>query len=126
MEITEPSRSPYDVRTFTGLLARVGEQGALEAALTNELREIVAALQDAAMDGNGKAKASLKVEITFGLDGGMVKIGGNFKTSLPKAKDFRSHLFVTPDNFLTMINPRQRELPLTTVATSHGEAVRVS
>lgn len=123
---TEERNTAYDIRALTRLIERIGEDGSFQAAGTDQMHEIIAALQNAAMEGNGKASGSLTLKIEFKLDGGMVRVGGRITASLPKAREHQSHLFVTPDNFLTLMNPRQRELPLTRVATAHGDAVRVS
>lgn len=114
----------YDIRSFTALLSRIGEDGELHARCTEAMHEIVTALQQAAMDGAGKAKGSLTLSLDFALDKGMVAIAGRTAVKLPKAAAATSHLFVTPDNFLTLLNPRQRELPFVTVPMGAGEAVR--
>lgn len=115
----------YEVRSYPRLIERLGADGSFNAALSDALAEIVAALQNAAIEGNGKAKAGLSVKVEFTLDNGMVRIAGRHAVTLPKQKEHASHLFVTPDNILTLMNPRQRELPLVTVPAHRDEPMRV-
>lgn len=115
----------YDIRSFSRLVERIGEHGDFQQACTDTVNEIVAALQQAAQDG-GRAAATMTTKIDFKLDNGMVRVSGRVTKKLPEKKEFAGHLFVTPDNVLTLQNPRQPQLPFGRVITQDGETIRVS
>lgn len=105
----------HEVRTFNKLLSQIGN-GDFHHFLTEEMHEVVAALESHRIDNGGK-KVSGKITITldFTADGEVMKISGTHTVKLPKPKAVSTHLFVTPNNGLTRANPRQPDLPLTVV-----------
>jgi hypothetical protein len=104
--MTEDSNSARSFSTFLPLV----ENGQLHGDLSAELRDIVAALHDAAAERAGKAKAKLTLKLEFKLEDGVVTVSGDYDVALPKKARGRSIFWATPENYLTQQNPRQGSL----------------
>lgn len=93
------------IRSFSAFIGRV-EEGQLHADLSRAIEEIVAGLNGTAIAG-GKPKAKLALSFDFKLTGGVLEVECDYKLTLPKAERQRSIFWSTPDNHLSLANPRQ-------------------
>lgn len=107
--------SDTPTRTFAQFLAEA-EDGELHADLSNQLRDIVAELTDAAANNGGKAAGLLTLKLGFACDGGVIEVKADYTVKLPKQRRAKSVFWATPENNLTRRNPRQAELPLRDVS----------
>lgn len=105
------------IRTFQAFVASV-EDGELHKDLSEQLSDIVAALEKHQRDVGGKPTAALALTFNFKLEGGLLEIQCDFKTKLPKTSRAKSIFWTTPENNLSRRNPRQQELPLRSVEES--------
>lgn len=114
------SEDPSAVRNFSTLFAAL-EDGRFNREVTDALRDLTAALNDAP---GGAAKGSLTFTLNFKLDGGVMEVAGDYKVKAPKLARGRSVFWVTPDNNLTRRNPNQPDLPFreVTVPSARGLA----
>lgn len=87
------------------------EDGQLHSDLTKALREIVAQLNNAVMEHGGVHTASLKLDLSFKIDGGAIECKADTKATLPKEKRPRTIYWATADNYLTRRNPKQLDIP---------------
>lgn len=104
-----PDAAPDVARNFAAFLALV-EEGRLHGDLSDGLVELIAALQEAAREGNGKAGGKLVLSLSFKLEGAVIEVNGDCKFDLPKTPRARSIFWATPENNLTRQNPRQGSL----------------
>jgi hypothetical protein len=100
---------PNTARSFAAFLPLV-ENGQLHGDLSEELRDLVAELHNAAQENSGKAKGKLALTLSFKLEDGIVEVTGDYSVALPKKTRGRSIFWATPDNYLTQQNPRQRDM----------------
>lgn len=110
------------VRSFGQFLAEA-ENGQLHTDLSTALQDLVAALSDAAANTGGKPRGKLTLTLDFRIDGGVVEVNAEHKITRPKQVRARSIFWATPENHLTRLNPRQRELPLRDVTPEHREII---
>jgi hypothetical protein len=103
-----------ELRTFAQLLQHV-QDGDLHVDLTNELRDLVASLENVRAEQGGKPKGSIVLKLDFTLDSGVFEVVADYAIKAPKIARSKSHFWATPDNLLTKRNPKQAELPLRTV-----------
>lgn len=97
------------MRTFADALS-ILEGGALSQDLTEQQREIIAAINNAVAEGAKRGKGSLTLKLDYTYDGDFIEIQADVKTTIPKEKRGRSVLWTTPDNNLCRNDPRQNEM----------------
>ena len=107
----------FEIHNFSQLIAQ-HEDGALNADLSNKLRDIIASLNQQFIDHGGKPTASLTVKLGFKLDSHCVEVTVNATESLPKEARGKTIYWSTSGNMLTRSNPRQQELPFRDVSTT--------
>lgn len=105
----EAPPDPDAVRSFSQFIA-VLEDGTTHHILTGEVRKILGALNEHAIEAGGKAKGELTLKLEFEQIGGSIEITPQVTTKLPKSKHVRTVFYTTPDGDLTRRNPKQREL----------------
>lgn len=110
------------VRTFSAFLGEVDE-GRLQADLTNEMTDLVAAMSNHAAEFGGKPKGKIVITLDLKLDGGVFEVAGEVKTTKPKTARARSIFWATPENHLSRMNPRQQQLPLRDVSLDRKEVI---
>lgn len=99
-------------RSFTRALEMVAD-GALVSEGSDALQQLVAKLQDEALDTNGDAKGELTLKLKINVEpNGIASIVYDLKTKEPTPKRPKGHLWVTKGGNLTPHNPRQQKLPL--------------
>jgi hypothetical protein len=86
------------------------EDGRLNGDLTDELRNLNAAMNDFAHAYGSKCKGSLTLKLDFTLDKGIFEITSDYKVQTPKAKRDRTIAWSTANNEFTPQNPRQMNL----------------
>jgi hypothetical protein len=106
--------SPHDIRSFSTLVTSL-EDGALHAEITDEMKTLIADLQNHAAENGGKPKGKLVLTIDLKFADGVFDVQSDFKITAPKTTRRRTVLWSTPDNNLSRANPRQQELPLRTI-----------
>lgn len=111
------------VHTFQQFVAAV-EDGELHRDLSDQLVEIVAALENHVRDVGGKPVATLDIKLSFKLDDGLIEVRADYKAKMPKTSRAKSIFWATPENHLSRRNPRQQELPLRSVEDGRGTQVR--
>lgn len=97
------------IRNFCEALTAM-EDGQLVEDLAEKLNELIAEMNNAAIDNGGKQKGSLTLKLDFTLDGGLIETNANVKSTLPTIKRQRSVFWSTPDNYLSRNNPKQRDI----------------
>lgn len=88
--------------------------GATQAEISDEIRDLVAAVTD---EGKG-GKITITIAIKPMGKGDGLEIGVDVKSSPPKQKPGVSIFFATPANDLTRQDPRQQSMELREVAPS--------
>ncbi|KAA5602631.1 hypothetical protein F1188_20375 [Roseospira marina] len=111
-------------RTFNTFLADV-EDGQIHNELTDDLRDLVATLQNVGMETGGKASGEITVKLKLKLDGRSIDVVADVATKKPKMPRRRTTFFSTEDNRLTRNDPRQQALPFKTVEPSQTETKAV-
>jgi hypothetical protein len=116
--------NPHDngkLRTFSRVLAQLAE-GRLEDRLTRAMIDLIGDIQNAAIEGNAKAKGSITLKLDFTKDARMMKIVPSVKVEKPKEPAMEAdQLYVTPDNNLTLNDQRQPKLPLRDITGENRE-----
>ncbi|BBK30274.1 hypothetical protein EDC65_2280 [Stella humosa] len=102
------------IHTFAQFIG-TAEDGELHQDLSDQLVEIVAALENHVRDRGGKPSATLALTIGFKLDNGLLEVRAEYKIKLPKSERAKSVFWTTPENHLSRRNPRQQELPLRSI-----------
>lgn len=107
-----PRENPADLtmRSFSHWLSTV-DGGVLNAKLSAELKNLVAALADHQQSFGGAPGGNITISLGFKLEGNMMDVSSNVTVKEPKEKGGRSVYFVTPENNLTQSDPRQQKLP---------------
>jgi hypothetical protein len=117
-EVTvEPDRE--ENRTFSILVQRL-EGGNLHSDLTQAMQDVVAALQDSEREVGGKPTGSITLALKFRLDGGIVEVRGEVKSTMPKVEREKTVFWATPNNNLTSRNPKQHDLPFRDIRSPGG------
>lgn len=93
-----------------GEFMRFLEDGRLDSALVDQLREIVAAMRDHATSTNGKAKAKLTLVLEFSLESEAFFITAKYAAKLPDEQRPRSITWATADGRFTRTVPNQHQL----------------
>lgn len=101
--------SEKDALNFSTFVA-AQEDGQLHADLTDAVNEIVAQLNNAAMEHGGTHVAGLTLSLGFRIDGGTIEVKAAIATKLPKENRPRSIFWSTPKNHLTSKNPKQIDM----------------
>ena len=112
--MSEATPDPDENRTFAILLQRL-ESGELHQQLTDDVRDIVARLQDVEAAQGGTPVGKLTLNISFKCDDGVITIVADKKSVMPKEIRRKTMMWATPNNNLTSRNPHQHELPLRSV-----------
>lgn len=100
---------PEGTKSFAAFLNML-EDGKTHSDLSEHLRELNAAMNNAVLDRGGKAKGKLTLEVEFMLDKGVFEIQPSIKVKLPETKRNRTIAWSTPGNNFTPHNPRQMNL----------------
>lgn len=119
----ENTQDMGELNSFSQFIAQVDE-GGLHHDLSVEVENIVAALNDAKHAGAKSPGAKLAINLAFKLDGQVIEVVGDFKTTLPKMKREKSVFWATARNRLTRNNPKQQRLPFRDITTSQNEEIR--
>lgn len=96
-------------RMFEAVLAEV-QKGRISQSLASKLREVVKAVQ--ATGQKGSISLTLKIQPAGGMT---VKVLPEVKTTVPEGEQETSIFFVTDEGDLSRSDPRQPQLPGTTV-----------
>lgn len=112
------------VRSFGQLIGQI-EEGRLNAQLSNALMDQIIALHETFAEHGGKPKGKLQLTLELTLDSGMVKIIADHKVTVPKREPRMSVFWITPENLLTVSNPRQPDMFRDVNAAAAPEAARV-
>lgn len=110
-------------RSFPSLIAAL-EDGDLSNDLSDHVRDIVAALNDAAANQGGTPKGSLVLKLDFKLDSGLIETKADVKVTTPKQVRRKTVMYPTPGNHLSRKNPKQQELPFRDVNAGRDADVR--
>lgn len=97
------------IQTFAEALGCL-EDGQLVADLTTAQQKLLAALNNAVLDGAKKAKGKMTLVLDYELEGGTVEIKSDIKTVEPKTARARTILWTDSQHNLSRTNPRQRSL----------------
>lgn len=101
--LVEPTK-PFNL--FLGSI----EGGALHDDLSDEVRELNAALSEYAAS-NGVAKGSITIKLNFVLEkAGTLDVTADIATKTPKTKRERTVLWLTPGNNTSTENPKQVQM----------------
>ena len=101
-----PDKDALNFSTF--IVAQ--EDGQLHSDLTDQLREIVAQLNNAVLDQGGSHVAGLTIDLGFKIEGGAIEVKAAIKTKMPKENRPRSIFWATPNNSLKAKNPKQIDM----------------
>jgi hypothetical protein len=93
-------------RTVAMLLAHM-EEGQFNQDASDALRDLVAKLNDAAVNRGGKPVGKLVITLDFKLDDGIIETRSDYKVTAPKTSRRKTIMWATPNNNLTPDNPRQ-------------------
>lgn len=92
-------------------LINTADDGNFAREASDDLRDVVAAIEDAAAaGGRGVPTATLTMKFTLKRDGGVITVVPEIKTTKPKRQRNVSVYYATPENNLTRNNPRQAEM----------------
>jgi hypothetical protein len=97
------------LRSFTALLA-AAEDGVLTSDLDNELHKLVQEMRDHAATTNGRAAGKLALTLEFKIEGEVVELRADIKTTAPKPVRGKSVMWSTIDGDLTRSNPKQPDM----------------
>ena len=86
------------------------EEGNLHHELSNDVREIIATLNNFVREHGGNPKASLTLSFDFKLEGGVIEVVAAKKMKLPEEPRARQIYWTTADNRLTARNPKQTDM----------------
>ena len=100
------------IRTF-GQLVQQLEDGQLVADLGDKMQELNGKLGRHAEATMNKAKGEIVLKLKFAAEpGGSVSVDTEIKVTDPKPLRSRTVMFLTKDNLLSHVNPRQMPLGL--------------
>lgn len=123
---TSASPAGADFQQLLGTL----EDGRLVQDVTDQLRELVGAMQRHAVQTGGKPTGRLTLTLNLKLDSGIFEVQASSAVVQPKPIRGRSILYGTRDGLLSPNNPRQLEFglgaagPVRDVATPAAGEVR--
>ena len=109
-----------NIHNFSQLVSLIGD-GEVNNSLSETLREMVAQLNQAAMERGGKHTGKITLSMSLTIDKGVIVVEADQpKVVIPKEPKVSSLFWSTADNKLSLSNPRQMALPLrdVTEATS--------
>lgn len=109
------SDDPNTARNFGQILATL-QDGKMHADLSDASRDLIARMEEAAINAGGKSKGKLTITLDYKVEGGVVEIMGDFAVKAPKLARGRSIFWMTPENNLTRRNPAQPDLPFRDVS----------
>lgn len=109
--------------SFSTFLAQLSD-GEFNTDLTDQMRDLVAALSDCFADNGGKPGGKIAITLSFKLDDGIVEVKPDLKVTKPKVAQRKSVFWATPGNNLTRRNPKQQELPLRDVSSKSDGTIR--
>lgn len=110
------------LRSFSQFLQMI-EDGRLHGDLSTDLEDLVAELQNHARGGSAtKGSISISLSLKYDPKSATFEIGGDFKTVKPKEPRGRSIMWATPENILTLDNPRQMKMFPRDVNESRSDA----
>ena len=104
-----PELNPAELeaaRSVAVLLPQL-EEGAFNAEVSDQFRDLIARMRDHGINGNGRAKGKLAITIDVTLDDGVFELRADFKVTAPKSRRGRSVFWATDGNNLTPENPKQ-------------------
>ena len=116
------SDDPTITRSFAQFLAAI-DDGRLHGDLSDDLRDLIAKLHDAAQNSGGKAKGELNIKLLVSMYGGLVEVTADHAVKAPKLKRGRTLFWATPENNLTRRNPAQPDLPFRDVTVPRASAL---
>lgn len=93
-----------------GEFFRTLEDGQLDADCYEAMKELSAAMNDAAFASGGKAKGKVVITLDFAQEGTVTEIRSSFKVTPPADKRPKSILWTTPDHRFTRTRPGQEQL----------------
>lgn len=109
MADTEDKRGAEAPRSFSWFLQQIGD-GSLHQELTEELREMNAAMNQHVQDYRGVPKGKLTITLDFKLDKGAFEITGTFNSAKPKVPAAGAIMWSTADNNFTADHPKQLQM----------------
>ena len=115
----------HKLSSFTALVQSLAN-GGVNADLTDDLRELLAAIQAQVDEYSTKSKGSLTFKLDFEVEpSGIVNIDHAITVQKPKIKRRRSHAWAAGDGMLSLTDPKQPDLPnLRTLAGGRESAPR--
>lgn len=110
---TEP-RANTTHRSLTTVLADL--EGDFLQRANEQLGELIRQIQDVAFEVGGKTKGSMRIDLTFVLEGRQVDVRPKITVNAPEAPEMRTSFFTTENHQLTRHDPRSPELPFRDVS----------
>lgn len=99
-----------ELRTYDAFIRALND-GAANSHLSNELKDLLQALQDHQRDIGGAAKATMTVKFTFELDRTQkMAVSYVTGTTTPKVASPETVFWMSADGNLTQHNPNQRDM----------------
>lgn len=103
--------TPGTSESFSEFLAHIA-RGAVDAELTNQLKELVVEMQRVEVTAGGKPKGKVSIVIGFSLDRGVFEIDPRISVTKPSPIRARTVMYGTRDGRLTKQDERQGEFAL--------------
>lgn len=102
------SHDPYAAPNVPQLLGLL-EDGEFNSEMADQYRDLIAAMENASADTNGKTKvkATMTLKVDLVLEGGVYEVAGNITTKKPPRKPRRTTMYGTEGNTLSRTNPKQ-------------------
>lgn len=98
-------------REFTDFLLQVN-RGSLAEQLAVALRDVVAAIEDADSAGHKSPSGTITLKLNIKKDEDRMEVRPDVTVKVPKKVLQKSIFYATPDNGLTRVDPRQKEMDL--------------
>lgn len=86
------------------------DNGATAEELSKVLGDAVATLEELALDGQRKSKATLTIKLTFDRDEGVYRVGVEHTVKVPGPRATREIMYATTQHGLVRENPRQQRM----------------
>ena len=96
-------------RFFDQVIAHL-EDGDLNNDASEGLHEIIKACSNYVFAHGGKPSGSITLTLNIKLDGGVFEIKPDLKVKTPTPPRTTGHMWATPDNLLTSVNPKQLQM----------------
>jgi len=93
-----------------GEFVRTLEDGQFDADCYEAIKDLSAALNDAAYHSGGKAKGKVVITLDFSQEAQITEIRSSFKVTKPADKRAKSVLWTTEDHRFTRTRPGQQQL----------------